>query len=391
MDKIFHRTALAEQMAQQLLNPGVLDEGLRSGLFISGVRRTGKTTFLQADLVPALEAAGALVIYVDLWSNTQANPAALVHSAIRRSLQELQSPAGAVADRLKKLRNAEIAVAGFKFAFKVEAVGTEGGPTLAEAFAQVVDQAKSDIVLIVDEVQQAITSEEGNQMLLALKAARDAINPRPGTPGHFIFVGTGSHRALVSELTARRNQAFAGATSIAYPVLDRDYVEYLLARLHAEGLTKQPSLEVATQAFRTLGARPEELLRALRELRSLLPAGGDPDAFLPVIAGTLRSSAADVEFMKVEQLGALATAVFDRVAGAAGDAKGLFAGEALASYAGAVGREVRADEVQAVLNELMEANVVMRRGHGLYGLTDPFVQEIWRERNALMLPPGGGA
>lgn len=66
MDKFFHRTALAEQMARQLLNPGVLDEGLRSGLFISGVRRTGKTTFLQADLVPALEATGALVIYVDL-------------------------------------------------------------------------------------------------------------------------------------------------------------------------------------------------------------------------------------------------------------------------------------------------------------------------------------
>jgi hypothetical protein len=43
---------------------------------------------------------------------------------------------------------------------------------------------------------------------------------------------------------------------------------------------------------------------------------------------------------------------------------------------------------RAVLNELMVANVVMRRGHGLYGLTDPFVQEIWRERNALMLPPG---
>ena len=86
MDKFFHRTALAEQMARQLLNPGVLDEGLRSGLFISGVRRTGKTTFLQTDLVPALETAGALVIYVDLWSNTQANPAALVHSAIRRAL-----------------------------------------------------------------------------------------------------------------------------------------------------------------------------------------------------------------------------------------------------------------------------------------------------------------
>jgi hypothetical protein len=256
MDPIFHRTALAQQMAEQLLHPGVLDEGLRSGLFISGVRRTGKTTFLQADLVPALEAAGALVIYVDLWSNTQTNPAALVHSAIRRMLQSLQSPAGAIAEKLRRLRHAELAVAGFKFGFKVDSVGTAEGVTLAEAFTQVVDQARCDLVLIVDEVQHAITSEDGNQMLLALKAARDAINPRPGTPGHFIFVGTGSHRALVSELTARRNQAFAGAISIAYPVLDADYVAHLLERLRAEGLTAAPSVEVATLAFRTLGARP---------------------------------------------------------------------------------------------------------------------------------------
>jgi hypothetical protein len=389
MDQIYHRKELAEQMANQLLHPGVLDEGLRSGLFISGVRRTGKTTFLQADLVPALEAAGALVIYVDLWSNTQANPASLVHGAIRKALTELQTPVGAVAARLKKLRNAEVAVAGFKFGFKIEAVGTEGGPTLAEAFAQVVNQAQTDIVLIVDEVQHAITSDEGNQMLLALKAARDAINPRPQTPGHFLLIGTGSHRALVSELTARRNQAFAGATSIAFPVLDADYVAHLLARLKAEGMVVQPSLVVATEAFRTLGARPEELLRALRELRHLLPPGGEPDVILPVIAGTLRSTAADVELMKVEQLGALAMAVFERVAGAVGDAKGLFSGEALSAYGKAIRREVRADEVQAVLNELMVANVVMRRGHGLYGLTDPFVQEIWAKRNALMLPPGG--
>lgn len=388
MDKIFHRKGLAAQMAKQLLKPGVLDEGLRSGLFISGVRRTGKTTFLLADLIPELEASGAIVIYVDLWTNTQANPATLVHAAIRKALAELQSPAGAVAERLKKLRNAEIAVAGFKFGFKVEAVGTDGGPTLAQAFTELVDQAQTDVVVVIDEVQSAISSDEGNQMLLALKAARDAINPRPRTPGHFLFIGTGSHRALVNELTARRNQAFAGATSIAFPVLDADYVEHLLDRLKAEGMAVQPSVAVATQAFRTLGARPEEMLRALRELRNLLPPGGDPDAVLPVIAGTLRSTAADVELMKVEQIGALAMAVFERVAGAAGDAKGLFSADALAAYGKAVGRDVRADEVQSVLNELMVANVVMRRGHGLYGLTDPFVQEIWAERNVLTLPPG---
>lgn len=33
MSSIFQRPELAESMANQLLNPGVLDEGLRSGLF----------------------------------------------------------------------------------------------------------------------------------------------------------------------------------------------------------------------------------------------------------------------------------------------------------------------------------------------------------------------
>ena len=74
-------------------------------------------------------------------------------------------------------------------------------------------------------------------------------NPRPGTPGHFIFIGTGSHRALVSELTARRNQAFAGATSVPYPVLNGDYVQHLMKRLAQEGAAPLPSLAVAVYAF----------------------------------------------------------------------------------------------------------------------------------------------
>lgn len=59
--EIFHRPDLASAMVLRLLNPGVLDEGLRSGLFISGLRRQGKTTFLLNDLIPALEQVGAIV------------------------------------------------------------------------------------------------------------------------------------------------------------------------------------------------------------------------------------------------------------------------------------------------------------------------------------------
>jgi hypothetical protein len=151
------------------------------------------------------------VIYLDLWSNTQTSPAALVLAAVRKALAELQTPASNMLQKLQRVGGAELGAFGFTFGFKLDSVGAAGGPTLAQALTEVVDQARANVVLIVDEVQQAITSDEGNQMLLALKSARDAINARPGTPGHFIFIGTGSHRALVSELTARRNQAFAGA------------------------------------------------------------------------------------------------------------------------------------------------------------------------------------
>lgn len=383
MADIYRRPELAAQIANQLLHPGVLDEGLRSGLFLSGLRRTGKTTFLLNDLIPAFEEGGALVIYVDLWSDTQTNPAVLILAAVKKTLSDLQTPTSHLLQRLHHAGAADVGAFGFKFGFKLDSVGAKGGTTLAQALTEVVDQAKTDVVLIVDEVQHAITSEDGNQMLLALKAARDAINPRPSTSGHFIFIGTGSHHALVSELTARRNQAFAGATSVAYPLLQRDYVQHILNRLAKEGITSLPSASVATEAFETLGNRPEELFKALKQLHRSLPAGGHPDDYLPVIASTLRSSTADIELMKVEQLGGLATAIFERIAAMDGDARGVFSAEAAAEYTKAVGREVRIEEIQPVVNDLLAANLIMRRGHGIYGVTDPFVQQIWREKKVL--------
>lgn len=382
MSSIFQRPELAESMANQLLNPGVLDEGLRSGLFLSGLRRTGKTTFLRNDLIPALEEAGALVIYVDLWSDTLANPATLVHNAIQKTLKDLQTPGSSALETFKRVSNVEIGAAGFKFGFKLDSIGSADGPTLAQALTEVVDQAKTDLVLIIDEVQHAISSDDGNQLQLALKAARDAINPRPNTPGYFLFIGTGSHRAQVSELTAKRNHAFSGATSADYPLLKGDYVEFLLNRLAMTvKKDKLPSLEAAVEAFNTLGNRPEEMLKALRQL---LQQEGEPDVFLPVIASTLRSAAASIELEKVEQLGSLAQAVFNKIASTEGDARGIFSTGAAGEYSKSVGREVRVEEIQPVVIALVAENIIMRRGHGIYAITDQFVQEIWLQEQALI-------
>lgn len=385
MSSVFLRPKIAEQMAQQLLRPGALDEAFRSGLFISGIRRTGKTTFLRHDLIPALESCGALVIYVDLWSDTQANPARLVHSAVKGALAELQEPHSRLLQKLARVRGADIGAMGFKFGFKLDAIGEAGGPTLAQAFLEVVDQAKSDVVLIVDEVQHAMTTEEGNQMLFALKAARDAVNQRQDTPGHFIFIGTGSHRAMVQELTTRRAQAFAGAMSVVYPVLDESYVNHLLQRMASDGLAHIPTLDVASRAFKTLGHRPEEFLRALRlQVMRCTASNEDPNVVLTIVAETLRTAAAEVELTRVDEMGGLAKAVFEKIAATDGEAKGIFSVAAAAEYSKAIGREVKIEEIQPAANELLAANIIIRLGHGIYGISDPFVQEIWKERQAML-------
>jgi len=387
ISRIFRRARLAASMAHQLLSPGVLDEGLRSGLFLTGIRRTGKTTFLINDLIPALEDAGAIVVYVDLWSDVQASPSELVRRAIRKTLEDLQTPASALLTKLKKIAAAEVAAHGFKFNFSLEKLGEKNGTTLADALIEVVDQAEADVVLIVDEVQHALSNDDGAATLLALKAARDAINSRPNTPGHFLFIGTGSHRALVNELVTRRNQAFAGATSVAYPVLNGEFVEYLLQRLALEDPAALPSVTAVTQAFNVIGNRPEELIKALRILRGQHTPGTDPDIQIAVIAATLRTSAADAELMRLDQMGGLATAIFDRIATAAENARGLFSADAAAEYSRALGREVRIDEIQPAVNELLATNLIMRRSHGVYSISDPFVQDAWLEKKQLTRAP----
>jgi hypothetical protein len=375
----FRRTTLAQEMAQQLLRPSFLDTSLRSGLFLSGQRRVGKTTFLAGDLIPALENDGAIVIYVDLWSQPQANPADLVHEAIRKSLDALQTPGSGVLRKLKRVSSIEAGAAGFKFGFKLADVGKEGGISLAQAFTELIDQAQTDVVLIVDEVQHALGSTDGDNMLHALKATRDAINTRPHTAGYFLFVGTGSHRARVQELSIKGNQAFNGAVTHEFPVLGRDFIAYVLQQVAPQLGNKVPSIPVTEAAFKRMGSRPEELMKALGILRRL-PPGADADEHLPTIAQSLGVAAADVELQKIEALGPLAEAVFSRICHIGGNVKGGFTADALKEYSAQVGREVTAQEVQGVLGMMTSANLLMRVSHGHYGVTDSFVEQAWMAR-----------
>lgn len=403
MQPIFHRPELAASLAERLLSPSALDVALRSGLFLRGMRRTGKSTFLRHDFIPALEERGAVVVYVDLWQDPARSPATLVHRAVRETVQELSRPDSRLLEKLRSVTELDASAFGIGFGLSLEKIGEKDGPTLAQALTRLVDRAEGDVVLIVDEVQHALGTEPGRELLFALKAARDAVNLRPDTPGLLLFVGTGSHRALVGELTEQRSQAFAGARTMEFPLLGQDYVEDLLHRLAgiqlADGRPMPlPSLEVATKAFATVGHRPEDLLQAFDLLRSRLADDpdtlGDPNAHLPTIAATLRATAVDVELAKLDRLGALAHALFARLVDEEQDdghgARGFFGTESLESLSEALGRDISSDDVTAALRAMTAENLVMRLGHGRYGVADPVVRNLCRERRASQIAMGQG-
>lgn len=378
----FHRPQLASDMADQLLQPKGLMKNVRSGLFLGGLRRIGKTTFLRGDLIPALEAQGAIVIYVDLWTDVAAKPSDLLLGAVRKTLAGLERADSKTVGLLKRLKGLDLGAAGFKFGFSLAELGKNEGCTLAQAFSELVSLAKTDVVVIIDEVQHALGSEDGGNMLLALKAARDEINLSPGTPGYFLFVGTGSHRARVRELTIKGKQAFNGAVSEDFPVLEIDFVEWLLKEADLGG--RAPTSAVAFECFVRLGRRPEEVMKALFALQQL-PTFVEADQDLRAITEGVRQSAAGVDLARLDELGPLALAVFGYVCKLGGQGvKKLFSAATLDEYSAEIGRPVGAEEVQKVANMLVDANILARDGHGIYGVSDPFVAEAYGSRVNLL-------
>src|SRR5262245_50950132 len=87
--------------AKQLID--TLNVGLVSAIAIIEPRRRGKTTFLQADLTPAAQAAGFVVIYVNL-AITTSDMEPLIATSISRAAEAGRSLAG----RVKRLAETPI-------------------------------------------------------------------------------------------------------------------------------------------------------------------------------------------------------------------------------------------------------------------------------------------
>lgn len=277
----FTRLQLAEDMCEALQGSNLFNDA-PNGLFLAAPRRTGKSTFLQADLKPALERRGIAVVYVDLWAAPQRDPGELIAEAIGRALR---SHLGPIAKAAKASGLESVSIAG---ALKIDTskIGRPEGATLTDALRTLHELAKAPVALLVDEAQHSLTSEAGESAMTALKSARDQLN-RPGQV-NLMLVMSGSDRDKLLRLVNANAAPFYGSSIKHLPLLGEDFVAHLATLIENQRPDLKPvDQALLAQAFQTLGHRPQFFIDALGEALSPFRAG-EAQRFEPVVVELAR-------------------------------------------------------------------------------------------------------
>jgi hypothetical protein len=261
----FHRTALAQQLVVALEGKALLGDA-HNGLFLAAPRRTGKSTFLQGDLRPALEASGVVVVYVDLWADARRDPGGLIAEAIARALAP---QLGLVARTAKKAGLDKLKLGGLEV--DTSRIGKVDGLTLVDALRLLHESAGKPVALIIDEAQHALTSEAGEAAMTALKSARDQLN-QPGTV-NLMLVMSGSDRDKLLRLVNTSAAPFYGSQIQRMPPLGPDFIAHVAALIEAQRPELKPvDQAMLQQAFEVFGHRPQFFMTALGQVLSPLAA-----------------------------------------------------------------------------------------------------------------------
>jgi hypothetical protein len=370
----FHRQGLADDLCNGLEGKGLMDTS--SGLFLAAPRRTGKSTFLREDLVPQAQQRGWVCIYVDLWADRSRDPALLIAEAIKGAIAEHQ---GAITKLAKSTGLDKLSIMG-TLSFDLSKVGQAGGVTLTDALAHLSNKAGRPVLLIVDEAQHALTTEEGVNAMFALKAARDSLN-QGNSAARLFLVFTGSHRDKLAHLVLKKDQPFFGSQVTPFPLLKQDfteaYTDWVNARLAA---TNQFDPQDMFEAFQWVGHRPEMLKAIVGEIALELGVAGNLGQLLKQGAVGLRNRIWDSMESEVAGLTELQQAVLEIMVRRGKDFS-PFTEDSMKAYREILGQENLATHtVQSALDGLREKNLIWRSARGAYALEDESLAQWFGQR-----------
>ncbi|MBX3627378.1 MAG: ATP-binding protein [Rhizobacter sp.] len=368
------RTALADELVVALQGRATFGDA-HNGLFLAAPRRTGKTTFLRGDLSPALERAGAVVVYVDLWAHMARDPAALIAEAIARALQP---HLGLLAKTAKKAALDKLGLGNW-LQIDVTKIGRVDGLTLADALRVLHEAAGKPVALIIDEAQHALTSEAGENAMSALKSARDQLN-RPGEV-NLMLVMSGSDRDKLLRLVNTSGSPFYGSQIQRMPPLDADFIAHIVQLIEAQRPDLRPvDAQMLLAAFEGFGNRPQFFMEALGQ--KLSPLAVLPGRFEPAMLEAAKQRQHDDEAqMESDYVGLKPTeqAVLWRML-EQGPRFRPYDAEALKFYREKVGRAVSVAQAQKALEALRQRTpaLVWKSARGEYAVEDAAMHR-WHE------------
>lgn len=247
----FKRAPLAQRLAQRLL--------AHERIAMFRPRQTGKTTLLREEVMPAIEKAGALPVYVECWLD-KARPLHSINYALGKALEGLTLSPGRPGRRLAKTPVRKIGAVGVSV--ELGEVGQRkipDNPYLAfdALLTSLLEAAGRDLVLVFDEFQAVAEVPEADAIAAALRAALTQASSRVGV------VFSGSSQTLLLEMFSRaQTPLYNFANAEPYPLLKEDFVGHV-ARLFSAATKRDLNQAIALRVLEAVGHQPAPFLNAV--------------------------------------------------------------------------------------------------------------------------------
>lgn len=379
----FRRPKLAENYCEALEGSGIMDA--RSGLFLAAPRRTGKSTFLREDLLPALQNRGWTSVYVDLWSDRAADPAALIAAAVKSALSKFS---GVITKLAKKSGLEKVNVFG-ALSLNSQSLDLPANVTLLDALEALQMAAEKPVAVVIDEAQHAISTTAGMNAMFALKAARDHLNQGPSGQQKMYLVFTGSNQDKLSRLVLKKAQPFYGCSVSRFPLLDQGFSDAYTSHINKKlSEDNQFDPRAVWAAFKLVGQRPE-MLRAIVGEVALEGGAGALTEALSAGAESFRARIWGEMESEVAALTLIQRAVLVRIIETGKDYE-PFNDKSLKAYEAYAGRKVTTSDAQGALTALREKNLVWQAAYGDYALEDESMATWYNSqvKTGLSTPPG---
>ncbi len=320
-----------------------------------------------------------VVVYVDLWSDQRRDPGDLIAEAIGRALQ----PHLGLIAKAAKASGLESVTIGGALNIDTRKIGQIDGVTLPDALRSLIDAANGPVVLIIDEAQHALTSAAGENVMSALKSARDQLN----TVGKvsLMLVMSGSDRDKLLRLVNANGAPFYGSQIQRMPELGEDFIAHVVKLIEDQRAELRPvDAPMLADAFRLFGYRPQFFMEALGQ--ALSPLSNISGRFeLAVLAAARQRLHDDEAQMESEYLGLIPTerAVLWRMLDL-GQRFRPYDADALRFYREASGKKVSAQQAQRALESLRGHTpaLVWKSARGEYAVDDAAMHRWYQQRVA---------